>query len=152
MIYFCSNVAERCAHNFLTYPLSNSVNHKNVHSLTVCPTNMRRARNVGSMVGHWMEFLQLIKSTEDGNAFLDQSLIGSADILQRATIRLARNASNMYSHFKLTHPEAYAVLLPIIQAHDENKRQKLQTTTTTDVMNRSGKTKLMKFFANFLRH
>eukprot|EP00171_Calliarthron_tuberculosum_P023086 IDg23086t1 len=93
----------------------------------------------GPMEGHWTETLRLIDSSDDGKAFVCKSCVSNGVNRERATLRSAHNASNLYSHLKQVHPEIYSVLTPIVQGRERNKKPMVQSTTITEVMARSTK-------------
>eukprot|EP00171_Calliarthron_tuberculosum_P023067 IDg23067t1 len=70
----------------------------------------------------------MIESTDEGRGFVCHVCVRTKDISrENATFRSARNASNMYSHFKHVHANIYEVLDPFIQARTHNKRQRIAT-------------------------
>lgn len=102
-----------------------------------------------------MSTLHLIEPDDDGNAFLCQICLRSADgSADRARFRSANTSSNLYSHFKHVHSEVFSILEPLIKAKVNNKRRRLdnprQGTIETMVVRSQERTFdecLLQFFA-----
>lgn len=84
-----------------------------------------------------METLQLIRTCDDGNAFVCKVCMYGGASLRHATLRSENSACNVYSHFRLVQSEMYALVEPIVQSREKNKRPKTQLKTLTEVLVRS---------------
>ena len=100
-------------------------------------TGMLRTQRAGPLEDHWTSTLKLVETEDEGKAFVCQVCIAGGVQRRRATFRSPRNASNLYSHFKLVHPEVYAIIAPIIQSRQKNKKARTQTGTIIDSFARS---------------
>ena len=77
----------------------------------------------GPVESHWMTTLKFVTSEDDGNAF--KCLVcqrGTNEIEPVKLFWCSGSASNLYSHFRLKHPEVYKIIVPIIEARRCNKR------------------------------
>ena len=91
----------------------------------------------GPLNGHWCSTLQLIEVDQDGTAFVCKLCVQLGVEEERATIKSARNASNLYAHMKTKHSTIYEILSPVIQGRNKNKRARIEHIPMSEAIARS---------------
>ena len=82
---------------------------------------------------NWLSVLQIIEPEDDHKIFLRKVYVSDRKPVNQATLRSPSLRTNVFTNFRLVHPNLLSIIQPIVGTRERNKREKNKLTTLTKV-------------------